>query len=100
MRLAVARRVAGGVGNVLVAFKGGIENESLVGLIMWVLEVLNLNTFPYLLILFILCRQVPLVNPLLFCHSASTSCSTHLAWRYALDLGLLVIIRPLVVYLA
>ena len=66
------------------ASQGGIEGESLVGRIMRVLEVLNLFGFLYLCIFFILCRLIPLVNPLLFCHSVSASCSTSFTWRYAL----------------
>ena len=82
------------------ASQGGIEGESLISWTMRVLEVLNLLSFLYLCIFFILCRLMPLVNTLLFYHSISTFYSTCFAWRYALDLGLLVVIRSLVVYLA
>ena len=66
------------------ASQGGIEGEILVGWIMRVLEVLNLLSFLYLCILFILCRLTPLVNPLPFCHFVSTPCSTSFTWGYAL----------------
>ena len=52
--LAMAQRGVGGVQDGLEAFKGGIEDESLVGPVMGVLEVLNLLNFSHLLILFIL----------------------------------------------
>ena len=89
---------AGEVREGLRASQGSIEGESLVGWIMRVLEMLNLLSFLYLCIFFILCRLTPLVNTLLLRHSISTFYNTCFAWRYALDLGLLVVIRSLVVY--
>ena len=62
--------------------ESSIESESLVVWIIRVLEVLNLHSFLYLCIFFILCRLMPLVNPLPFCHSVSTSCSPSYKWTY------------------
>ena len=72
------RQLSGGSRGGHRVCQDGIEAKSLVGRVMRGQEVLDFLSFLYLCIFIILCRLVPLVNELPFCHSVRTSCSTDL----------------------